>query len=133
MVEWDGADIVMKDMGLNDTVEEVRADGPEVAVNGCRCATSKIPRVVGVVRQRGVGVLQVGDGNYRFVSPTLSSNGCGELTKPVVDPKVRQDIPNEQVGPPEVVAHQVKSTESDSQAKITEKDQILVLLLVQRT
>lgn len=43
MVERDGTDVVVQDMGLNDAVEEVGTNGPEVAVNGCGGATSKGP------------------------------------------------------------------------------------------
>jgi len=63
VVEGNGADVVVQDMGLDDAVEEVAADETELAIDGGSAATDIIPRLVGVVRQRGIGVLEEGDGN----------------------------------------------------------------------
>lgn len=58
--------------------------------------------------------------------------GAKSLTKPVVDPKVWDDVPNEKVGHAKVLANQVENANSDHQAEIAEQDELLVLLLVQR-
>jgi len=58
VVEWDGGDVVVQDVGLDDVVEEVRADGPEVAVDCGGGAAGEGPCFAGVVREGGVGVLE---------------------------------------------------------------------------
>lgn len=61
VIEGDGADVVVQDVCFDDAVEEVWANGPEVAVNG-RCGTaSEGPGLGGVMRERGVSVLEEGD------------------------------------------------------------------------
>lgn len=65
IVEGDSADIVVKDVSLDDSMEDVAADKAEVTVNG-RCGTAgEVPHFWLVVRETGVGVLKVGDGNYK--------------------------------------------------------------------
>lgn len=51
----------------------------------------------------------------------------------MVDPEVRSEIPNSQVGPAEFATKQVQSTHSDGDTKVAEQDELLVLALVQRT
>jgi hypothetical protein len=63
IVKGNGADVVVEDMGLDDAVEEVTADESELAIDSGRGATDKVPLLSGVVRERGVGVLEEGDGN----------------------------------------------------------------------
>jgi len=53
---------VVGDVGLADTVEDVLADGAhELSVDGGEGTSREGPLVGGVVREDGVGVLQVGD------------------------------------------------------------------------
>lgn len=63
IVEGNGADIVVEDVGLNNAVEEVSANEAHLAINGGSGATDKVPLLVGVVRQSRVGMLQESDGN----------------------------------------------------------------------
>ena len=43
VVEWDCADIMVKDVGLNDTVEESAADETEFAIDCCSGSTNIVP------------------------------------------------------------------------------------------
>lgn len=61
VVEGDGADVVVQDVGLDDAVEEVAADEAEVAVDGGGGAADVVPAAGLVVGEGGVGVLEVGD------------------------------------------------------------------------
>lgn len=61
MVERDGANIVVQDVGLDDAVEQLAADEAEFAVNGRCGATSVGPCRGSVVGKRRVGVLEEGD------------------------------------------------------------------------
>ena len=63
VIEWDGADIVVQDVSLNDAVQDMTADETEVTVNGGGGTTSKVPGLGVVVREGRVGVLQESDGN----------------------------------------------------------------------
>lgn len=65
VVKWDGADVVVKDVCLDNTVENVTANESEVAVNSGSCSAGEIPSFGVIVRKSGVGVLKVGDGNCR--------------------------------------------------------------------
>lgn len=63
VVEGDGADVVVQDVGLDDTVEEVAADEAKLTVDGRGGATDEVPLIGSVVREGGVGVLEESDGN----------------------------------------------------------------------
>ena len=82
VVEGDGGDVVVQDVSLDDAVEEVTTDETEFAVNGCGGTTSKVPRAASVVRERGVGVLEVGDSDCESVSnvDSLSIRKRREMT-----------------------------------------------------
>lgn len=64
MVERDRGDVVVEDVGLDDAVEEVTADEAKLTVDGRGRATGEVPRLASVVRERRVGVLKVGDGDW---------------------------------------------------------------------
>lgn len=68
VVERNGADVVVENVGLDNFVEAERTNWPEIAVNGSACATSVGPGISSVVRKRGVSVLKESDGNYYSVS-----------------------------------------------------------------
>jgi hypothetical protein len=61
MVERNGADVVVQNVGLDDAVEELAADKAEFAVDGGGGAAGVGPGSWGVVREGGVGVLQEGN------------------------------------------------------------------------
>lgn len=65
MVEWDGAHIMVQNMGFDDAVEKVTANPAKVAVDGGSCTTSEVPDLGFIVRESRVGVLQVGDGDCK--------------------------------------------------------------------
>lgn len=56
-----------------------------------------------------------------------------DLTQPVIDPEVRQDIPHRQIRPPIVVSNQKEHPRDNRETQVTEQDQFTVLDLVQRT
>lgn len=72
VVEGDGGDVVVQDVCLDDVVEDVWADGPEVAVDCGGGTTGEGPCLAGVVGESGVGVLEEGDCDCRFVSVWIS-------------------------------------------------------------
>ncbi len=51
VVEGDGGDVVVQDVGLDDAVEDVAADEAEFAVDGCGGAADVVPGFAGVVGQ----------------------------------------------------------------------------------
>jgi hypothetical protein len=68
VIEWNRADIVMEDVGLDDTMQELAADEAKFAINSGCCTTDIVPAGWGVVRKAGISVLEEGDGNYSIVS-----------------------------------------------------------------
>ena len=63
MVEWDRGDVMVKDVGLDNTVHQSATDEPELAVNGGSGASGVAPRLSGVMRKRGIRVLEERDGH----------------------------------------------------------------------
>lgn len=61
VVEGDVADIVVQNVGLNDTVEDVTADETEVTIDGGGGSTGEVPDLGLVVGEGGVGVLEEGN------------------------------------------------------------------------
>lgn len=72
VVEGDVADIVVQDVGLNDTVEDVAADETEVTIDGGSGATGEVPDLGLVVGEGGVSVLEEGNGDYMNVRMLIS-------------------------------------------------------------
>lgn len=64
VVEGDCADVVVKDVGLDDAVEELTTDETEFTIDGCSRTADIIPAASLIVRKGGIGMLEVGDGNY---------------------------------------------------------------------
>ena len=63
VVEGNGGDVVMQDVRIGDAVHDgVREEG-DVTVNGRGGTPGKGPRFRSVVREGGIGVLEVGDGH----------------------------------------------------------------------
>lgn len=63
VVEWDGGDVVVRNVGFNDAVEDVSADEAEVAVDCGGCSAGEVPGLIVIMRERWVGVLEEGDGD----------------------------------------------------------------------
>lgn len=63
VVKWNGADVVVKNVSLDDTVEKGTADETKFAVDGCGGTTDIVPALTRVVGKGWIGVLEVGDGN----------------------------------------------------------------------
>ena len=57
VVEGDCADVVVKDMGLNDAVEESATNEAEFSIDCCSGSANIVPAFGCVMRERGVGVL----------------------------------------------------------------------------
>jgi hypothetical protein len=67
VVERDGGDVVVEDVGLDDAVEELAADEAEFAVDGCSGTAGVCPGFGCVMGEGRVGVLEEGDGDYSFM------------------------------------------------------------------
>ena len=65
IVEWDGGDVVVKDVGFDDAVEDVAAYEAEFAIDGGGGAANVGPAVAKVVGKGRVGVLQEGNRDCR--------------------------------------------------------------------
>lgn len=59
VIEGNGGDVVVQDVGFDDAVEEGAADEAEFAVDGGGGAAGEGPGLRAVVRERRVGVLEV--------------------------------------------------------------------------
>ena len=57
VVEGDGADVVVENMGLDDSVEDVSTDEAKLAIDSGSGSTGEIPRTIFVMGETGVGVL----------------------------------------------------------------------------
>lgn len=76
VVEGDGANVVVKDVGLDDAVEELATDETEFTIDCCGCSTNVVPASSGVVRKSGISVLEEGDGNYTLLAGILIFKSC---------------------------------------------------------
>ncbi len=63
VVEGDGANVVVKDVGFNNTVEESATDKTELAIDCRSGSTNIVPAFGRVMGKSGISVLKVGDGN----------------------------------------------------------------------
>ena len=63
VIEGNGGHVVMEDMGLDDSVEDMTADEAKLSVDRGRGSTRISPRLRLVMRKRRVGVLEEGDGH----------------------------------------------------------------------
>lgn len=65
VVEGDGGDEVVADVGANDVVEEMSVDETEISVDCGSCSASEVPCAGVVVGHGCVGVLEECDGNCK--------------------------------------------------------------------
>lgn len=63
VVERNGADVVVKNVGLDDTVEKSSSDETKFTIDGCCGTTDVVPALTRVMGESTVGVLEVGNGN----------------------------------------------------------------------
>jgi hypothetical protein len=76
VVEWDSANVVVKYVGFNDTVEKSAADETKLAVNSCGGTTDIVPAFSAVVRESWVGVLKIRDSNLYMSVMTSKHDYC---------------------------------------------------------
>lgn len=63
IVEGNGANIVMQDVGLDDTVEKLSADETKFSIDCGGCTASVGPGLGGIVRKLRIGMLKICDRN----------------------------------------------------------------------
>ncbi len=63
VVKRNGADVVVKNVSLDDAVEKRPSNETKFAVDGCGSATDVVPALTRVVRKSWIGVLEVGNGD----------------------------------------------------------------------
>ena len=81
VVEWDGANVVVKNVSLYNAVKELTTNETKFTIDGCSGSTNIVPGFRSVVRECWIGVLKEGDGN------------CSKLDKPI---KIRECyLPNQ--------------------------------------
>ena len=71
VIEGDGGNVVVQDVGFDDAVEESAANETEFAVNGCGGSANVAPASGRVVGECGVSVLEVGDCNCNLLDLEL--------------------------------------------------------------
>ena len=76
MVEGDGGDEVVQDVGFDDAVEEDGTDGGEVAVDCCEGAAGEGPDAGEVVGEGGVGVLEECYGDWERDEVSFEGGVC---------------------------------------------------------
>ena len=72
VIEWNGGYVVVQDVRFDYAVEQRTADESELAVDGGCSSAGKGPRLGSVMRNRGIGVLQVGDCDLVMQSVNVS-------------------------------------------------------------
>lgn len=116
MVEGNETDIMVENVGFDDSMEELSTNESEFAVDCRRGTTGVGPSIRSIVRKRRVGMLKECDRN-----------------QPVINPKVGQDVPHKQVRPAKVLANSEENAACDQETQIAEKDQLRIFRFVQWT
>lgn len=123
IIKGDGADIVVENVGFDDAVQELAADESKFTIDSSSGSTGEIPCLRLIVGKGWVGVLQEGDGNWRYVSMKFELYGewrHGEHTEPVVNPEVGDEVPDQHVDPSKFVSERVQNGSNDQQTQIAE-------------
>jgi len=68
VIEGNCADVVVKNVSLNDAVEKLTTDKAKFAVNGCSGSANIVPGGSIIVRKRRVCMLKVGDSDWIIIS-----------------------------------------------------------------
>jgi len=105
VIERDGGDVVVEDVGLDDAVEEMATNEAKFAVDRSGGTTNVVPGFGRIMGEGWVGVLEEGDGN-----------------EPVINPKIGNEVPDGHVGPAKFLAKQEEDRGGDRNAEITEQD-----------
>ena len=104
MVEGDSADIVVKNVGLNDAVKESATNETEFAVNCRSCTTDIVPACARIMGKSWIGMLKVSDSNWWTLDVWSRMDIHTVLTEPMINPQVGGKIPNGHVGKTEFLA-----------------------------
>lgn len=115
VVEGDGADVVVKHVGLYDAVEELSTDEAKFTIDGRGCSTDIVPGFWGVMREGWVGMLEESDCN-----------------QPVIYPQVWSEIPNSHVGESVSPGEEGENGDGDGKTEITQKNEFGILGFKQR-
>ena len=86
VVKGNGRNVVVQDVGFDNAVEESAANETKFTINSCSGSTNVIPASGGVVRERWVGVLKVGDCNCNLSGVCRRQGFNWIRTEPVVHP-----------------------------------------------
>lgn len=115
VVERNQGDKVVKDVSLDNSVHKVTSDESKLSVDGSGGSTAVVPGLRVVVRKRGVGVLQEGNGD-----------------EPVVNPKVGNTIPKENVEGSKLLGSGIQRVSHQGNSDVGQNNQLGILGLVQR-
>ena len=131
VVEGDGGDVVVQDVGLDDAVEELPADEAELAVDGGGRAARVRPGVRLVVRQGRVRVLQERDADWAVSARFAEEDG--RAYRASGSPRwCGMEVPHEHVGQAELLDGKVQRGAHQTEADVAQDDQVLVLALEER-
>lgn len=115
IVERNSRHKVVKNVSLNNVVEDVTANESKVSVNGSTGTLGKGPFVGIVVRESGISVLKEGDVN-----------------QPVVNPQVRENVHEGHGGETPFLGSKVQTGQGSNDTNVRDDNVDKVLLVVQR-
>lgn len=115
IIKWNGANVMVQDVGLDNAVKQVASNESELAINSSGGTTNEIPLLLGVVGKRRIGVLEESDSN-----------------EPVVHPHVWKEVPHKHVGGAIGLGEVDESSHGDTDTDIREDDGEGVTVLVER-
>lgn len=116
VVEGNGANVVVKNVGFDDTVEKSATDKSKFTIDGCGGSTNVVPALAGIVGKSWIGVLKECDGD-----------------EPVVDPEIWDKVPDGHVVETVGLGEYGESGDGDGDTKITQQNQFGILGFVKRT
>lgn len=92
IVERNTGNKVVQNVGLDNVMEDVRANKGEFTVNSSSGTTSKVPFLMVIVRKSRISVLEVGNENQPVVDPQVGHNVVAKdrSKSPLLDGKVDQ-------------------------------------------
>ena len=63
VIEGNAGHVMVEDVGLDNAVEELTTDEAKLTIDSGSSAANKVPLFSGVVRKRGISVLEESNGN----------------------------------------------------------------------
>lgn len=122
---------MMHNVLFDNSMEQMLANEAELSVNSSQSTLDEGPVARSEVRNVGMVMMQVGDGNWiRLVLESTNPDGdkLKRLTKPVMNPEIGNKVEEEDVGISNLLSNRVEHSQHHDESNVRDQDELGLIL-----